>query len=204
MSWLAWLWRPKPSTADAIVYRDGDQAVAVDRWGRLIEASTDHAGVIQAAIDYVYKIYGGGTVYVLPGTYTLAAQIPSSNVYGYVELIGSGHGTLLKSSGFDALNLAYIRARKISYTDTNGNTVYVEDSSKNSGKATFSGDGSTTQFSIAHGLASAPSKVVVTPCSADASGSFYVTVDDTYIYVNYATAPAAGTDNVCLYWEAEI
>ena len=75
---------------------------------------------------------------------------------------------------------------------------------ENSGKAVFSGDGSTTQFSIAHGLVSTPNKVIVTPCSADASGSFYVTVDDTYIYVNYNTAPPSGTDNVCLYWEAEV
>lgn len=74
----------------------------------------------------------------------------------------------------------------------------------NYGKAVFSGDGSTTQFKIAHGLVAAPSKVVVTPCSADAAGEFYVTVDDTYIYVNYSTAPPSGTDNVCLYWEAEV
>ena len=74
----------------------------------------------------------------------------------------------------------------------------------NGGKAVFSGDGSTTQFSIAHGLVAAPSRVVVTPCSADAAAEFYVTVDNTYIYVNYSTAPAAGTDNVCLYWEAEV
>ena len=75
---------------------------------------------------------------------------------------------------------------------------------RSGGKAVFSGDGSTTQFSIAHGLVSAPSKVVVTPCSADASGSFYVTADDTYIYVNYSSAPPSGTDNVCLHWHAEV
>ena len=75
---------------------------------------------------------------------------------------------------------------------------------ENSGKATFSGDGTTTQFTIAHGLVSTPSKVVVTPASADASGSFYVTADATNIYVNYSTAPPAGTANVILYWWAEV
>ncbi|RLF78872.1 hypothetical protein DRN38_06665, partial [Thermococci archaeon] len=75
---------------------------------------------------------------------------------------------------------------------------------ENSGTATFSGDGTTTQFSIAHGLVKAPSKVLVTPMSADAAGDFYVTADDTYIYINYSTAPPSGTDNVKVSWYAEV
>jgi len=75
---------------------------------------------------------------------------------------------------------------------------------ENSGTATFSGDGSTTQFSIEHGLVSTPSKVQVTPMSSDAAGDFYVTADDTYIYINYSTAPPSGTDNVKVSWQAEV
>jgi len=75
---------------------------------------------------------------------------------------------------------------------------------RNSGVATFSGNGSTTQFTIAHGLATTPSKVIVIPQSAGAAGSFYVTADSTYIYVNYITAPPSGTNNVVLWWYAEV
>ena len=75
---------------------------------------------------------------------------------------------------------------------------------RNSGMATFSGNGSTTQFTIAHGLATTPSKYYVTPCSADASGSFYVTADSTNLYVNYLSAPPLGTNNVTLCWYAEV
>jgi len=75
---------------------------------------------------------------------------------------------------------------------------------RSSGVATFSGDGTTTQFKIAHNLVSTPSKVIVTPGSKDASGSFYVTADSTYIYVNYSTAPPSGTNNIVLYWYAEV
>jgi len=75
---------------------------------------------------------------------------------------------------------------------------------ENGGTATFSGDGSTTQFSIEHGLVSTPSKVQVTAMSEDASGDFYVTADATYIYVNYKTAPPSGTDNIKLSWSAEV
>jgi len=76
--------------------------------------------------------------------------------------------------------------------------------SENSGTATFSGDGTTTQFSIAHGLVSTPTKVLVTPMTADAAADFYVTADDTNIYINYLTAPAAGTDNLKFSWYAEV
>ncbi|MCD6138255.1 MAG: hypothetical protein J7J91_06715, partial [Deltaproteobacteria bacterium] len=66
------------------------------------------------------------------------------------------------------------------------------------------GDGTTTQFSIEHGLVSTPSKVQVTPMSSDAAGDFYVTADATYIYINYSTAPPSGTDNVKVSWQAEV
>lgn len=75
---------------------------------------------------------------------------------------------------------------------------------ENSGTYTASGDGSTTQFTIAHGLVAEPSKVTVTPASADAAGDFYVTKDATNIYINYKTAPASGTDNLSWYWEAGV
>jgi len=77
---------------------------------------------------------------------------------------------------------------------------------KNSGTATFSGDGTTTQFAIEHGLISAPDKgkTRVWALSADAAGNFWIDVDDTYIYVNYLTAPPSGTDNVVLGWYAEV
>jgi len=75
---------------------------------------------------------------------------------------------------------------------------------ENSGVATFSGDGTTTQFSIAHGLVSTPTKVLVTPMTADAASDFYVTADDTNIYINYLTAPASGTDNLKFSWYAEV
>jgi len=77
---------------------------------------------------------------------------------------------------------------------------------KNSGTATFSGDGSTTQFKIAHGLVSTPDKgkTRVWALSPDAADNFWIDVDDTYIYVNYKTAPPSGTDNIVLGWYAEV
>ena len=87
------------------------------------------------------------------------------------------------------------------------NTIVRENrgwATENSGTATFSGDGTTTQFSIAHGLVSAPTKVLVTPMTADAASDFYVTADDANIYINYKSAPPSGTDNLKLSWYAEV
>ena len=108
-------------------------------------------------------------------------------------------------------------ANKAIYGKVSGNPKNIEDTAtdtvirrmegyltENSGAATFSGDGATTQFSIAHGLVKAPSKVLVTPMTADAAPDFYVTADDTYIYINYLTAPASGTDNLKFSWYAEV
>ena len=82
--------------------------------------------------------------------------------------------------------------------------AYTTAKFKNSGTATFSGDGTTTQFSIAHGLVSTPTKVLVTPMTADAASDFSVTADDTNIYINYKSAPPSGTDNLKFSWFAEV
>jgi hypothetical protein len=93
----------------------------------------------------------------------------------------------------------------VKLTGTHSKVIYTQGYvTQNSGKATFSGDGATTQFKIPHSLALTPSKVLVTPGSNDAKDTFYVTADATYIYVNYATAPPPGTNNVVLYWYAEV
>jgi hypothetical protein len=81
------------------------------------------------------------------------------------------------------------------------NVGYV---TENGGTATFSGNGSTKTFTIAHGLASTPTKVLVTAGSDAAKGDFYVTADATNITVTYATAPPTGTNNVILNWYAEV
>jgi hypothetical protein len=75
---------------------------------------------------------------------------------------------------------------------------------QNSGTATFSGNGTTTTFTIAHGLAGTPKSYRVEAGSADAKGDKYVTADATNLTVTFATAPPDGTNNVVLVWSAEM
>lgn len=75
---------------------------------------------------------------------------------------------------------------------------------ENSGIAGFNGDGTTKNFVIPHGLISAPGKWFVTSNTANAAGIASVTADATNLYVNYSTAPPAGTNNLILIWEAEV
>ncbi len=75
--------------------------------------------------------------------------------------------------------------------------------SDNHGRATFSGNGSTTAFVIAHGCDTTPNDVSVTPGSAASAAPFFATADGTNITVTFTAAPAAGTNNVVLNWSAE-
>jgi len=137
--------------------------------------------------------------------------------YNYVDVLAvdeqaeptQEYGAVVSSAGPPEYNTIVIQGygnKTALYADYGSNTtiIFAIAGYKNSGTATFSGDGSTTQFSIEHGLVSAPSKVLVTPMTADASGDFYVTADDTYIYINYKTAPPSGTDNIKVSWYAEV
>lgn len=67
-----------------------------------------------------------------------------------------------------------------------------------------SGDGSTTVFTLQHGLIGIPNSFSVTPASHDAAGAFYVTADATYLTVTYLTAPPAGSSNLKWYYTAEM
>jgi hypothetical protein len=161
-----------------------------------------------------------GNMFIQNDAYTSYADIELSNVPHYtmignmffdyrspkltkyhIKLEGNSNGVITGNVFFDtAVNgVFYFNPRGSSIIENNlGYTT------KNSGTATFSGNGTTKQFTIAHGLAGTPTTAIVTPASSDATGSFYVTVDATYIYVNYVTAPPAGTNNVVLNWYAEL
>jgi len=65
--------------------------------------------------------------------------------------------------------------------------------------ATFSGDGATTTFTVTHGLGLRTLPDSVTPTSADASGNFSVQNASIGSFdVEFASAPASGSDNVTL------
>lgn len=76
---------------------------------------------------------------------------------------------------------------------------------ENSGTETFSGDGATTQFTFAHGLASAPTHVEIGKKHADIAGLGWTwTADATNITITFESAPPTGTSNVVFSWKAEV
>lgn len=80
--------------ADVVVSRVGEEAIVMDRYGRVIARGTDHAEVIQKAIDHVYSL-GGGKVYVNFGEYVISQIVVKDNV----ELVSDG--ATLKRAGRD-------------------------------------------------------------------------------------------------------
>jgi len=89
----------------------------------------------------------------------------------------------------------------VKWIDTTDSSIYW---SENSGTATFSGDGSTTDFNIAHGLVETPTVVHLEAKTSDAAGDKYWEADDTNITVHFITSPPTGNNNVILSWKAEV
>lgn len=75
------------------------------------------------------------------------------------------------------------------------------------GGASFSGDGTTTTFTVSHGLGSAPNVAFVQATSLDARDNSPAQVTNktsTGFDVVFATAPPSGTDNVTLDYHARL
>jgi len=126
---------------------------------------------------------------------TVKATILNNTLEGYI----SGLRIYADSNKTPTLIFTDIDMKIISIPQN----IIVKYAKRNSGTATFNGDGTTTQFKILHNLVSTPRKILVTPASA-ITNQFYVTADNTYIYVNYLSPPPAGTNNIVIHWYAEV
>ena len=73
--------------ADIVIKKDGDYAVAVDKSGRVIVKSTDHASVIQTALDSLTSNRTWKEKVVLIGDFTVDTSINVSS-YTIIELHG--------------------------------------------------------------------------------------------------------------------
>jgi len=69
------------------------------------------------------------------------------------------------------------------------------------GLASFTGDGSTKTFQIAHEVGATPTCVMVGKAAADLPDLDYWEADETNITVSFKTAPAAGA-TIKLWWLA--
>lgn len=67
----------------------------------------------------------------------------------------------------------------------------------------FTGDGTTTTFSVAHGLITTPSKYFMQPLNDLAKNYSTFSADTTYLYVKFSSAPPSGS-TLSYYWYAEV
>lgn len=90
-------------------------------------------------------------------------------------------------------------ANKVLLSDASGNATWQRTDTIIS--PTITGDGSTTAFTIAHGLGVAPKFVSLTAKNANAAsgGVPYLTYDATNIVINFTTAPSSGSAAVDLF-----
>lgn len=134
----------------------------------------------------------------------------STNRYSYAISMGATPANV-KGITFSNNNVLYAVALwDTRPTIANGNTLTIDASGNQSkpteasGVSTQNGTGAQTVFNIAHGLAGAPRAAIVTPGSTAATGAYFVTFDATNVIVTFTVAPASGSSNVVLNWQAEM
>ena len=174
-----------------------------------------------------------GSTYVFIKNNWIRATAEADNTYDVIDISGCVHAWVIdnmiigvKAARYgvnmdSSTNIARIYRNNffnvVNALNRVGSNLYIRQNrgytTENSGTATFSGDGSTTDFEIgAHGLAiTDPSKIVVkvSPVSSDAIAAspcvgYVDPADNTKIRVKFASAPASGADNVKIVWEAQV
>jgi WD40 repeat protein len=90
---------------------------------------------------------------------------------------------------------------ELAVTDNGGGSVTVDFDAvaiDEMGQATFSGDGTTEQFTISHSLGTTPNSWMVHPTTDDGSTPSHTTADSSHLTVNFDTPPPSGTENIVL------
>lgn len=87
-------------------------------------------------------------------------------------------------------------------SDTDGKLIGSQGT--NGGKHSHSGNGSSVQFTIPHGLGAIPGSYQVMPASSDAAGVSFVEADSDNLIVHYASAPSTGSNNLSWTWSATV
>ena len=214
--------------ADAYgIYLDGASRghIIVGNWfeyllGTAIYCANNH----RLRIIGNYISFGSDAAVGFSGT-TCHSQIEGNIFIGNVAsprgtgINTDGYYITIEGNGFVGLKYS-INAPSLNGVREEGNIFYGNTNDpllgtkyRNSGSKTFSGDGSTTDFSIgAHGLVTTdPSKIAikVTPASSDAIAAspcvgYVDPADNTKIRVKFSSAPASGSENVKIVWYAEV
>ena len=109
---LTLLGAPNPTATSSITW-SGDQYFKTGRpwadvraWGAKGDAVTNDSTAFQNAINSMSTNYGGGTVYVPPGTYVISSGITIPNS---IRLVGAGKNvSILSAGGVDVANMIQI------------------------------------------------------------------------------------------------
>ena len=81
--------------------------------------------------------------------------------------------------------------------NTSDGSVFISTDKNNYGSVSFSGDGSTTVFTVSHNLGRKPNQVIFQPTSSDSADKFFITNKTIASFdIVFKTAPPAGTNNL--------
>jgi len=164
------------------------------------------AGLEIAGVDLTaYNQNSGGTGFFIDYDYNgqLSLISPySENPSGYAQYdydINAGVGTVVLINPQASRKPPILNLRNATNLYAIGNQYW-----SGRGSATFSGNGSTKTYNIAHGLATTPRTVFLSAKSSDAAADIYWTANSKNIAVNFNAAPRTGTNNIVIGWRADV
>jgi hypothetical protein len=170
-------------------------------------ATTDTLTNKTLTTPVITSISNSGTITIPTGTDTLMGRATTDTqtnktinaANNTITATSIAAGSILKANGTKYDSLARGTSLQVLRVNSGGTDIeYASLDSEITGKATASGNASTTVFNIAHGLGSTPGYAFV-DCSSHTIARTW-TVDGTNIVVTFASAPPSGTNNVIIYW----
>ncbi|MES2112917.1 MAG: hypothetical protein V4577_29470 [Bacteroidota bacterium] len=191
---------------DAIMQTGGTSGIPLLTLQSFNTSSAKLIDVLNSASAETFYVQGTGTLWSNDsGSFAKGIKLGTSTQVLLYGGSGSPQGSITANPGSMYFNT----------TGGNGTSIYVKESGSgtNTGwvpyasppaTGAFTANGGSSSYNIAHGLGSTPSYFTAVPTTTDAAGNFYLTANATNIIVNYLAAPASGTNNVKLNWQAKL
>ena len=194
-------------TDQANTFGDFDQTVRSSRLKIRNPANTFSYNVIAAAIgadrSITLPLLTNNDVAVTEAfTQTLTNKTINVDANTVKHSSTNNAGDLIKSNGTQYTRFARGTALQIVRMNSGGTDAeWATLDNERIGKHTANGNGTSTQFTIAHGLGSLPGYTYISVANSGTSTiAAKADSDATNITVTFASPPSSGTNNVVIYW----
>ncbi len=189
----------------------GQYIGSVERWeliNKYVALGCGGLGLVSApvisAADLKTVYYFGGTYLTIPSAAEIATAVNNGQIlhYGFHNINDEGFGIALPTASFEQLlaNIHEAGADVITLSDFYDNYLFTEPPSNKYGTATIT-TGQTT-VEVTHGLATTPTRVLLSPTTATAGKQYYVSAKAASTFT--ITIDSAAEADISFDWQATL